>query len=356
MRKNVYKSKDVTISISHNNKIEKIYLELSALCNFSCGMCFRSSFTEKLGNMTHSTIERVKEEIVLLPKLREVVLGGIGEPLLYPEVDELVTFLKSLDLDVILNTNAELLGKHLDFLLDKQINKIIFSCETDNNEHNNKAYLIENIEKIIANNKESTIKTKIALQMVLTKDNIGKLPNFVREMLKKYKIDEIRFSNILPIKDDMIDSILYLKDEPEEISKTRWIGYSKTNMVIPNFELKTERYCNFMENHSLVVRWDGEICPCYRLLHSGKEIVMGRHKQIVSQSFGNITSDGLLDIWNRRDYTWFRYKVENALFPSCTDCSLEEVCHYVETTEIDCWGNSPSCADCLWYRKILICP
>ena len=356
MRENVYKSKNVTISISHNCGIEKIYLELSALCNFTCSMCFRSSFTEKLGNMTHFTVERIKEQIPLLPKLREVVLGGIGESLLHPEVDELVGFLKSHNLEVSLNTNAKLLSKHLDFLLDKQIDKIIFSCETDDNEHDNRRYVIENIEKIIANNKESRNKTKIALQMVLTKSNIDKLPNFVREMLKKYNLDEIRLSNLLPIENDMKDSILYLKDEPEEISKTRWIGYSKTNMVIPNFELRTERYCHFMENHSLVVRWDGEICPCYRLLHSGKEIVMGRHKQIIFQSFGNIGNDGLLNIWNKRDYTWFRYKVENALFPSCTDCSLEDVCHYVETTETDCWANSPSCADCLWYRKILICP
>jgi len=353
---NIYKSKNITVSIAHNYGIEKIYIELSSLCNFCCPMCFNNTFTEKMGVMSFQTLKEIKKQILTLPNLKEIILGGIGEPLIHPELDEVVAYIKKNKIRVTLNTNGALLKKHLDFLLNINIDRIILSCETDDTQHNNANFLKENLDIITKHNDKIAMKTKIALQMVLTKSNITELPNFIENILKRYKIDEIRLGNILAINQKMTDSILYMQKEPKEIDLARWIAYGKTKMVLPEFSLKTERHCDFVENNAIVIRWDGEICPCYRFLHTGKEVVNGRNKEIISNSFGNIENDSLLDIWNTKSYTYFRYKVENALFPCCTDCSLDTSCHYIESTQTDCWGNSPSCADCLWYRRILICP
>ncbi|MGQ9585737.1 MAG: hypothetical protein ACUVXG_10090 [Anaerolineae bacterium] len=40
-------------------------------------------------------------------------------------------------------------------------------------------------------------------------------------------------------------------------------------------------------------------------------------------------------------------------FPSCVDCGA--ACDYAEQNE-DCWGNVPSCADCLWAQDVVRCP
>ena len=57
-----------------------------------------------------------------------------------------------------------------------------------------------------------------------------------------------------------------------------------------------------------------------------------------------------------KEYETFRYIVKNAIYPSCTDCSLREVCDFTKNTEFDCWGNHPSCGDCLWARSLIQCP
>ncbi|MNO01582.1 hypothetical protein D3C81_2217640 [compost metagenome] len=48
--------------------------------------------------------------------------------------------------------------------------------------------------------------------------------------------------------------------------------------------------------------------------------------------------------------------MKNYMYPSCTDCDLRDACDFVKTSDIDCWGNEPSCADCLWSRRIVQCP
>jgi len=34
---------------------------------------------------------------------------------------------------------------------------------------------------------------------------------------------------------------------------------------------------------------------------------------------------------------------------------MKDGCSYTQDNEADCWGNEPSCADCLWYREMIIC-
>ena len=45
--------------------------------------------------------------------------------------------------------------------------------------------------------------------------------------------------------------------------------------------------------------------------------------------------------------------VRDFRFPSCVDCG--EACAYAEHNQ-DCWGNAPSCADCLWAQDLVRCP
>ncbi len=79
-------------------------------------------------------------------------------------------------------------------------------------------------------------------------------------------------------------------------------------------------------------------------------------KEVVAHSFGNTFKEKLSDIWTSKNYEVFRYNIKNSIYPSCTDCSLMDACSFTENTEFDCWGNNPSCADCLWARGIIKCP
>ncbi len=118
------------------------------------------------------------------------------------------------------------------------------------------------------------------------------------------------------------------------------IANSGLYIKIPKFELKTERQCDFDENNVAVVRWDGEVSPCYRFLHTYYEYIFGRKKKVNAYSFGNVREKSLAEIWTSEKYTWFRFTMKNYMYPpSCTDCELRDACDFVKTSDIDCWGE-----------------
>jgi sulfatase maturation enzyme AslB (radical SAM superfamily) len=90
MNENVYDLKDVQISIPNKSDIRKLYVELTGDCNFSCEMCFRHSFPETLGSMDDHLLGKLCREIESLPELREIIVGGIGEPFLHPALPAFV--------------------------------------------------------------------------------------------------------------------------------------------------------------------------------------------------------------------------------------------------------------------------
>ncbi|MEM0151284.1 MAG: SPASM domain-containing protein, partial [Thermoplasmata archaeon] len=102
---------------------------------------------------------------------------------------------------------------------------------------------------------------------------------------------------------------------------------------------------------------DGEVIPCYRFLHEYPEFIFKRKKIVKRFSFGNIKEKSLMEVWESIEYRKFRWIVKSSLYPSCIDCVFSRNgCHFVGDTTIDCEGNSPSCGDCLWSRRLILCP
>lgn len=125
---------------------------------------------------------------------------------------------------------------------------------------------------------------------------------------------------------------------------------------LPHMKLRTQRFCNFVENKSLTVTRDGNIAPCYALMHSYKSYIYGREKKIKPYHLGNVKDRTVESIWTDPEYACFRANVKEFKFPSCTDCKHLDGCSYTDDNEMDCWGNTPSCAECLWARGLIVCP
>ena len=78
------------------------WLEVTDLCNIHCEGCYRQRLTN------HKSLDEVKEEILFFKKWRNpdnVSIAG-GEPLLHPQIDEIVTFIRDNGLKPILLTNG----------------------------------------------------------------------------------------------------------------------------------------------------------------------------------------------------------------------------------------------------------
>ncbi|MCU0575401.1 MAG: SPASM domain-containing protein, partial [Desulfobacterota bacterium] len=113
-------------------------------------------------------------------------------------------------------------------------------------------------------------------------------------------------------------------------------------------------YCPFIREGSTSITWAGEVSPCIALMHSYLCYVLGRAKSIRRFSMGNIAGEGIADIWNKEEYRTFRSRVIGFDFSPCIHCSG---CEYTDTNEEDCYGNPhPVCGDCLWSKRILLCP
>lgn len=357
----VYNLRDAQITIRETRAIHKVYIELSSECNFDCEMCFRQSFSTDAGTMSADLLHTVQHELETLPQLREVVLGGLGEPLLHPNIQECITFLKHKNIDVTITTNGALMEPFIDFFVEQGVDKIVMSFETGDIGHSNEEDVFGVLEKIFAAKEQHhRVEPIVHLFMVVTQENIHDLSRIARH-IRSSRLREVILSNLLPASPEHRELVLYPFPEPEEVTafKTHLLQKIMLDRVLckpPNFEARTERSCDFIENKALVIRWDGEVAPCYRLLHSRNEIVLDNAKTITPCSFGNIRNRTLLDIWNDRKYSWFRFTVHNSLYPSCIDCPLRDGCEFIESTDADCWGNEHSCADCLWSRGIVRCP
>src|SRR3989339_58556 len=88
------------------------WLEPTSMCNLACDGCYREN--QKDG---HKTFEQVKHELDIFQQKRNsdcISIAG-GDPLLHPQIIEIVRDIKSRGLKPIINTNGHALNK--DFLI-----------------------------------------------------------------------------------------------------------------------------------------------------------------------------------------------------------------------------------------------
>ena len=95
-------------------RFNKIYLEISNVCNLSCAFC--------PGTKRAKHIMTEQEFTALMPKLRPyadyLYFHLMGEPLLHPNLAEFLKIAGEFDFKVILTTNGTLLNKQQDILLN----------------------------------------------------------------------------------------------------------------------------------------------------------------------------------------------------------------------------------------------
>jgi len=218
-----------------------------------------------------------------------------------------------------------------------------------------------NVNRLIEKKKALNSKTPVIhAQLVLSKDNFDDVKELI-PLLKKVGFAKFIISNLLPQNKDDSDKIIYTTylDEKLRRSVTSWYPIASRSGIpikLPMTKYSSEHRCVFVENDALYITADGNIAPCYRFAHDGKEYVFGREKKVRAHYFGNILDETIADIWTHPEYLDFRCRNYASRYPSCIDCDYIEMCDYITTSEADCRANEPSCADCLWCRELIECP
>ncbi len=344
--------------------LQKLYLELTNKCNLNCSICYRHSWSEKLLDMSSELFAKVKKEAAEMDSLKSIVLGGIGEPtyapLIYEAIEELGNY------ELIMTTNAVKMNDILIGLIVQYVNLLMVSID---GLHDNFTkirgtsldFVINNVNKINRLKEKMEKNTPhIGIQFVVSKDNVDDIFR-VLDLATNLKVHKLVISNLLPQKKENADKILYTRYENKIaksiIAKLSNYSFRKgIKLILPNVELKTERRCSFVEEEAALINASGKIVPCYRLSRTYQEYVFGREKTVFKYSFGDLNKRSLREIWDSSEYSNFRFTIRNNRYPSCLDCDFVEGCDLVKDTTTDCYTGSPSCADCLWSRKFIICP
>ncbi len=123
--------------------------------------------------------------------------------------------------------------------------------------------------------------------------------------------------------------------------------------VVPN----GARRCDFVEEGSAFVAWDGGVHPCYFLWHGYRCFINGREKFVRPKVFDHVGGRDILEIWNDPAFGAFRESVTRYDYPFCSDCNLAKCCDYVQAEEFeqDCYINVEPCGDCLWCKGVFQC-
>lgn len=123
-------------------------IEITNNCNFDCWFCPRGVMTRDKGLMDFGDFKEMALNLYLANFLSEILIGGIGEPTLHPDLTKMLAFIKKeTDLKAVLITNGSRFNDQsfVDKLFESNLDKIIVSFRITD-PHKNKSSLPPNFD------------------------------------------------------------------------------------------------------------------------------------------------------------------------------------------------------------------
>ncbi|MBI5025657.1 MAG: radical SAM protein, partial [Nitrospirae bacterium] len=111
--------------------VNRLHMELTNICNFSCEFCPDSKMKRQRGMMPVSMAKAILNEVSNTKVAKTVLFHVMGEPTLYPNLVEVVQYANQKGIETCLTTNGSRLNeKLLDELIYAGIGRIIISLQT----------------------------------------------------------------------------------------------------------------------------------------------------------------------------------------------------------------------------------
>lgn len=342
----------ILIPIEHpmDNRLRKLYIEPSSLCNFHCTMCFRNAWHhETTGLMTEQTFQNLLEGLQdHLPE--KVVFGGMGEPLTHPSLCTWVHAFHEVGCQTEIITNGSLLTEsRTEALCAAGLTCLWISIDSVQPEHyetiqNGAKY--ENLMKTLSSFqkvREDFPDTHLGITFVMLPENLCELTH-MNAFIDSVGADLINISHAIP--NSAIDR--------EKTTFDMRLPVGKMTGICDDFSSIPAGHCPFIEDRAAFVRWDGDIAPCMQLLHETDTWLFSEQRRIYRKSFGNVNEVSVWDAWNSKEYRQFYSMVLSFDFPDCIHC---DGCELRQENLTDCMVHDfPTCGACLWSTGKVFCP
>jgi MoaA/NifB/PqqE/SkfB family radical SAM enzyme len=369
--------------------LSKLYIEPTNRCNINCRTCIRNVWDEPQGMMGEEVFSKIITGLRQFSSVPILFFGGMGEPLFHPNIIEMVRQAKKIGGKVELITNGTLLTKELSLaLINAGLDMLWVSIDGATQESYADVHLgatlnktLENLEQFTQARTEAGIycecgpvpKSELGISFVAMKRNITDLPAVI-EIARRFNAKRLLVSNVLPYTREMIDETLYKRvinidsskflslpridiDETTHLPLYQAISSSSGTFSGIGF-MNSANHCQFIENDSAAINWNGDMSPCLPLLHDYVSYLssldgMGKHFSR-HWHIGNIQEQTLLKLCTMKEHLAFRKRVQAFDFPFCYSCGG---CDLITKNEEDCLGNEfPVCGGCLWAQGVIQCP
>lgn len=271
-------------------------IESTAACNLACIMCPHSQISRRKGHMDLSLYKRIIDEAAGF-HVNDICLHLFGEPLLNPEIFEMIRHAKKFGINTLISTNATLLkGENLSDILSSGLDRLIISLDGATEETYEKIRrradfeeTLDGIMSFLHLRKElRSQKPHTVLQVIRMKDTEKEIGSFV-ERFREFPVDAIHIKEL----DSWLGQIEAIKD----LSTTPPKKFG-------------ERYPCGALWYSMAIYWDGRVVPCCRD-YDAKYVL------------GNISEEKLSSIWNNKKMQNLRLthiRNEYETTPLCLEC------------------------------------
>ena len=271
-------------------------VEVTTLCNLKCTFCVRTLEIEKgtfrdIKHMSMDVFDSIVEQ-TSGGKVAGICLNAIGEPLMHPQIVEMVRHVKDAGgyLDTMFHTNAMLLTPELsEGLILAGLDQLIFSVDGSSKEEYERDRVGANYDTVVENDRTfHKIRTRLGSRLPIIRMTMIVRPTTTQESLDKFYKQWESIADIITF---------------QELAE-----YAEKKAPCENREICSQPW------QRLAVDVNGNILPCCEaLVYSGKMIL------------GNIKTDNIKDIWKGSKMEKMRSalkKHDYSKYPICKNCSI----------------------------------
>jgi MoaA/NifB/PqqE/SkfB family radical SAM enzyme len=316
-----------------------LYLETTNRCNLPCTTCPRTfEELEPAANMSWDLFRSIVDQY---PAVARVVLHGVGEPLMVPNLPRMIRYLKERGTYVLFNTNGTLLNERRGRdLIASGLNELRVSLDaaepvTFKAVRGKDAFerIVNNVRTFRALQRSlGAVAPRVSLWLTGLKETIGQLPAFV-DLAAALDVPEVHLQRMVFFPDGQglsrADQSLFERADPQEEqliheaearAKHHGVLFDASGATEPGTSLKR---ADDARPWSLCTRpWTlmyftahGRALPCC--------IAPFSMRGYDAFTLGDATQQSLRDIWNGEKYRAFRAGLLGDAPPqACANCGL----------------------------------
>ncbi|MCR4322170.1 MAG: radical SAM protein [Candidatus Brocadiaceae bacterium] len=312
---------------------ERIQIEITNRCNYTCGMCPRESFNLPEKDISPGLFKKIIDRLAPfsekgLETPYNITLTGWGEPLLHPALMDMIVYTKDKGHNVGVTTNGLLLAPCIDKFIEKALDKLTISLDSveEGSEvvegHPSSKVAQKNIESLIryrGDKKKPIITVQITmhgkkqcLETVKYAGEVGADRVYLVRLNIPFGMNSFKRPNL--------EEELEIYKESEEIAKKYGLQVDNNFTAFDNQLLRTmykklrpmmyrsDKYCPKPYDY-LYINIDGKATPCCDLPR---------------YEVGNVLKQSIDEIWHGENMQYFR-EHQNDVCGTCDALRLKHL-------------------------------